>query len=120
MEALTTVTYEAGQDLSAKQYYFVSQATDGQIDPTGDGAFACGILQNNPNAAGKAASVGIAGVSRVVAGAAFEEGVLLGADSAGKAVTATSAEYILAVSKEASGAAGDIVAVQLILSGAKV
>lgn len=114
------ITMEAGTDLSAKQYYFVTQATDGQIDPAGDGAIANGILQNAPDAAGKAASVAIAGVSKVVAGAAFEEGVLLGSDSSGKAVTATSGEYILARAVEQAAADGDIVAVQLIISGAKV
>jgi hypothetical protein len=113
-------TFEAGVDLSAKQYLFVTQASDGQIDPTGDGAFANGVLQNNPDAAGKAAQVAILGVTRVKAGAAFEEGVLLGSDASGKAVTATSGEYILAVSKQAAGADGDIVIAQLILSGAKV
>lgn len=113
-------TFVAGQDLSTKQYLFVNLATDGQIDPAGDGAIAVGVLQNAPSAAGQAATVGILGVTRVKAGAAFEEGVLLGSDTNGKAVTATSGEYILAISKEPAGADGDIVLAQLIISGAKV
>lgn len=113
-------TFRAGQDLSAKQYRFVSMATDGQIDPTGDGLMAVGILQNAPATVDGAASVAILGPSRVIAGAAFEEGVLLGSDSAGAAVTATSGEYILAIAKEPALAADDIVIVQLILGGAKV
>lgn len=119
MEPLN-VTFEAGQDLSAKQYRFVTQAADGQVDPTGDGLFANGILQNNPDAAGKAATVAILGLSRVVAGAAFDEGVLLSADAAGKANTAASGDYILAVAKQQAVADGDIVIVQLIIGGAKV
>lgn len=79
-----------------------------------------GVLQNNPDAAGKAATVAILGVTRVVAGAAFEEGVLLGSNASGKAVTATSGEYILALAKEPAAADGDIVLAQLIISGAKV
>ena len=89
-------TFTAGQDLSAKQYYFVSIATDAQIDPTGDGALANGILQNKPDAAGKAATVAYAGFSKITAGAAFDEGILLSADASGKANTATSGDYILA------------------------
>lgn len=113
-------TFTAGADLSAKQYLFVLIASDGQIDPSGDGALANGVLQNNPDAAGKAASVAILGVTRVVAGAAFEEGTVLGSDSAGKAVTGAQGDYILAIAKEPAAADGDIVLVQLIISGAKV
>lgn len=119
MEPITD-TFIAGQDLSAKQYHFVVIATDGQIDPSGDGAMANGVLQNNPSAAGQAAAVATIGSTRVVAGAAFEEGVLLAANSVGRANAATSGEYILAIAKEQAAADGDIVRVQLIISGAKV
>jgi len=114
-------TFIAGQDLSAKQYHFVSMAADGQVDPTGDGANAVGVLQDSDgDVAGKAVSVAILGICRVKAGAAFEEGVILGSDASGKAVTATSGEYILAQAKEPAGADGDIVLAQLMIGGAKV
>ena len=52
-EILTNITLEAGQDLSTKQYKFMTLASDGQIDPTAAaGGKAIGVLQNKPNAAG--------------------------------------------------------------------
>jgi hypothetical protein len=67
-ESLRCVTLEAGQDLSAPQFCFVSIAGDGQVDPTGAGALTDGVLQNDPNATGTAATVAIGGISRVVCG----------------------------------------------------
>lgn len=113
-------TFVAGADLSTEQYLFHTLATDGQINPSGDGAMAIGILQDAPTAAGQAASVATAGVARVVAGAAFATGVALASNASGRAVTATTGEFILAIAKEAAAANGDIVRVQLTLGGAKV
>lgn len=106
---LQCISAVAGSDLSSKQYYFVSMATDGQVDSTGDGAYALGVVQNDPDAAGKAAEVAIGGRTKIVAGAAFEEGVALASDANGKAVTATTGDEILGVAMEASSADGDIV-----------
>lgn len=117
MENMQTLTFEAGVDLSAKQYYFVSVSSDGQIDPTGDGANADGVLQNKPNAAGVAATVAIAGVSRVVAGAAITCGAQVASNADGKAVTATSGERVLGRATKASLADGDIISVLLKLAG---
>lgn len=94
-EALTSITLEAGQDLSAKQYFFVSMSSDGQIDPTGDGAAAIGVLQNDPSAAGRAAEVGIAGRTMVKAGGTIAAGAQVASDAAGEAVTAASGDVVL-------------------------
>lgn len=101
-EKLCTVSMEAGQDLSSHQFGFVSMSSDGQVDPTGDGAHAVGVLQNDPSAAGRAASVGVSGVTKVIAGGTIAAGAAVASDASGHAVTATSADIILGTALEAA------------------
>jgi hypothetical protein len=116
-EALECITLEAGADLSAKQYFFVTQAAgDGQVDPTGDGALANGVLQNKPDTAGKAATIGVRGVSKVSAGAAITRGDIVASDTNGEAVTVGSGDYPLGRALEAATAAHDIIAVELMIT----
>lgn len=109
-------TFEAGQDLSAKQYFFVTRAADGQIDPTGAAAAADGVLQNDPDAAGKQATVATSPgtISKVVIGAAVTNNDLLEADSSGRGVTVSSGK-VLAKALAAGTAAGQIIPALLIL-----
>lgn len=102
------VTLEAGQDLSTKQFYFVSVASDGQIDPTGDGLDADGVLQDTPAAAGRAALVAIAGKVKVVCGGVVTRGGPVASDASGKAVNAATGDIILGVALE-TGADGRII-----------
>lgn len=102
------VTLEAGQDLSAKQFYFMSVASDGQIDPTGDGLDADGVLQDAPAAAGRAALVAIAGKVKVVCGGTVTRGGPVASDADGKAVNAATGDIILGVALE-TGASGRII-----------
>lgn len=102
------VTLEAGQDLSAKQFYFMSVASDGQIDPTGDGLDADGVLQDAPAAAGRAALVAIAGKVKVVCGGVVTRGGPVASDADGKAVNAGTGDIILGVALE-TGASGRII-----------
>lgn len=116
-ENLDCITLEAGADLSAKQYFFVTQAAgDGQVDPTGDGLLANGVLQNKPDAAGKAATIAVRGVTKISAGAAFSRGDILSSDGNGEAITVGSGDYPLARALEAALAAHDIVSVQLMIT----
>lgn len=115
-DSLKCVTMEAGQDLSASQFCFVTLASDGQVDPTGAGAVADGVLQNDPDAAGVAATVAIAGISRVVCGGNITLGALVTSDAAGKAVAATTGNEV-AGRAMAAGSAGAIIPVLLKLSG---
>jgi hypothetical protein len=115
-ESLSCVTVEAGQDLSASQFCFVSIAGDGQVDPTGAGAVADGVLQNDPNAAGVAAAVAIAGVSRVVCGGVVSRGALVASDASGRAIAATTGAEI-AGRALAAGTTGALIPVLLKLSG---
>lgn len=115
-ESLSCVTLEAGQDLSASQFCLVSIAGDGQVDPTGAGALPDGVLQNDPNAAGVAATVAIAGVSRIVCGGVVSRGALIASDASGRAVAATTGAEI-AGRALAAGTAGALIPVLLKLSG---
>jgi len=116
---LQCITLEAGQDLSAKQYYFIAHASDGQIDPVGTlGANADGVLQNAPSVAGQPATVGIFGVSKVVANAAITRGAQVSSASNGKATTALTTHRVLGIALEAAAADGDIISVLLKVNGA--
>lgn len=102
------VSLEAGADLSTKQFYFVSLASDGQIDPTGAGAIAQGVLQDAPAAAGRAALVAVAGKVKVVCGAAVTRGGPVASTSTGTATNATTGNIILGTALE-TGASGRII-----------
>lgn len=115
-ENLSVITLEAGQDLSTKQFYCVSIAADGQIDPSGDGALIDGILQNDPATVGQAATVAVAGISRVVLGGNVSIGDLLASDASGKAVVATTGEEIFGKAL-AAGVNNQVIPALLKLSG---
>lgn len=103
---------EAGSDLSASQYHFVSVAADGQVDATGDGAMADGVLLNDPAAAGRPATVCVSGFVKVKAGAAITRGDYIASDASGKAVAATTTgDVILGTALEAATADGDIISI---------
>lgn len=103
------ITREAGQDLSAKQYHFVTIASDGQVDPTGDGLIGHGVLQNDPSAAGQGANVCIAGQSKVVAGGACTAGGYISANTNGRAVNTVSGDFALAIALETATTDGQII-----------
>lgn len=96
-ESIKAVTLEAGSDLSAGQYHFVVCASDGQIDLVANsGGRADGVLLNKPSAAGHAATVGIRGVVRVVAGSGgLTAGDVVMSDTDGTGITATSTGFAL-------------------------
>lgn len=63
------ITMIAGADLSAKQYFGVLIAADGQVDAAGTGGQDIdGVLQNAPDTAGLAAEVMTSGISKMVVG----------------------------------------------------
>lgn len=115
MENIETRSYVAGSDLSAHQFGFVSLAADGEVDATGDGAEAAGVLLNNPTAGG-AATVAYSGVVMVEAGATVTRGGNVASDAAGKAVNAATSDIILGKAREA-GVDGQIIAIDFFLGG---
>lgn len=111
-------TFVAGADLSAKQYFLMALASDGQIDPAGDGVVVCGVLQDDPAAAGRAALVRTVGTTKVVAGAAIAAGASIAADSAGKAKTAATGDYIAGFcGPVAATADGQLIEMELLPQG---
>lgn len=92
-QALTCVSYPASGDLSAKQFFCVNLASDGEVQVATSGAKVTGILQDAPAAVGRAANVAINGVSKVSATAAAGEAITVGVgltcSTVGKAIKAS-------------------------------
>lgn len=109
---LFTPAFEAGEDLSAKQYHYVKIATGNKV-------VACtavtdrpiGVLQNNP-AAGQEAAVMVIGITKVVSDAALAVGALIGtsadAQADAKVPGTDTTEYVTGQVLTATGAAGGI------------
>lgn len=106
-QALQCVTLLAAADLSAKQFFFVDINTSGQAAVAGDGAQAVGVLQNDPAAAGREASVAIGGRTKVSIGLALTAGDEVASDAAGECVPSVTGDAILGICVE-GGANGDI------------
>ncbi len=112
----TVETFEAGQDLSAKQYHFVTMASDGQVDPTGAGAAADGVLQNAPAAAGRAAAVAVVGRVKVLCGGTISANANVASNASGQAVAATTGNIVLGKALEA-GAANQYITIDFFKGG---
>ncbi len=108
---------EAGGNISASQFRFVTLASDGQVDLTGAASTnrPIGVLQNKPAAAGLDASVMVDGVTKLFCGETIAIGDLItpSASVAGGADDAdTSTDVILGQALE-GGDVGEIIAVYL-------
>ncbi len=114
------ITLEAGGDLSAAQYRFVAIALDGQVDVvSGAGGTAIGVLQNNPDAAGKAATIRVFGVTKLVAAATITPDDKLQSDASGEADVAASADHVLGQALD-SAAAADVFSAFVACVGAHI
>lgn len=107
------VTLVANADLSSKQYYFVELDADGKVGACNASTdIPIGVLQNAPDASGKAATVLVVGISKVDADAAINEGVLIGpaadGQAGGKVAGSNTTEYICGQMITATGGAGEI------------
>ena len=118
---LRVVSREAGEDLSSEQYRFVYADTDGQLlhcDSADD--MILGILQDDPNAAGKGCLLGISGISRLEVdgssgtGANITAGDKLTSNATGQGIVTTTDKNVYgAIALEASTAANDVIMVLL-------
>jgi len=106
----TCVTLEAGADLSANQFHFVTMDSDGQLSVSTDGAASVGVLLNDPSAAGRAAEVCIGGLTRVEAGGTVAAGDFVASNSTGEAITAGSDDNILGTAIT-GGADGEVISI---------
>ena len=115
-EKVNCITLIAGADLSAKQNLFMAMASDGQIDPVGTaGAKSCGVLQDKPAAAGRAACVAIGGVCMIELAASLDAGAEVMSNAAGEAVAVTATNRSHGTLLE-GGVDGDIVPMLLHLN----
>lgn len=113
-ENIKNQTYIAGADLSSSQHLFVKVSGAGVV-LAGDGDEAAGVLQNSP-ISGEAASVAVSGMVKVVAGGTIAVGAKVGADAAGKAVTAASGDIELGIAREAA-VANQVISMDFYLGG---
>lgn len=110
--ALPTVNLSGSN--AGKQFRFV-KVTGLQAAGLAVGAsneVVAGVLQNKPQAVGAAATVGIRGVSMVMAGATFTGGEGVKTDSNGEAIVAAPGAAFVGTALTA-GAAGDLISVLL-------
>jgi len=123
-QGISDIPFEAAEDLSSYQYHFVVLNSSGKIalmDAIGD--YPIGVLQNAPES-GEAAVVRYAGVSKVVANAAIDEGDFVNAEfnsvtDCGKAdATTTAGTLSCGVCIDASSAEDDLCSVLLTPFGA--
>ena len=112
------LTRLAAGDLSANQFHGVVISAAHTVNVAGDNVPIFGVLQDLPEAAGRAARVRCAGTSKVKAGAAFAAGAGLTTDANGKFVTAAAGEHRSAIASEAATAEDDIVEALLTPGGA--
>lgn len=113
-ESTLSISKKAAGDLSAKQYLFMKMSADNTVDTCAAITdVAVGVLQNDPSAAGKPATVAVLGTTKVVAGGAIAVGDLVAPTAAGKAQTAASTQYPRGVALEAAAADGDVIEILL-------
>lgn len=109
---LFTLSFEAGEDLSSDQHKFGKLAADGQVNRADSaGEKVIGVLQDDDaDAAGKAVSVRLFGVTKCVAGGSHNEHDAIATDANGKGVSATAANVDTTTSNSSQDVAGDYVA----------
>ena len=116
MQSRDTRSFVAGEDLSAKQFKFVTLESDGQVDVANAAGENCiGILLNAPTA-GAAATVAISGKVMAEAGGTIAAGAAVQADADGNALTAAAGDVVMGYALEAA-VDGQIMAIELIQGG---
>lgn len=84
----------ADVDLSASQYCGVSINSDAELVLPSAGAAIVGVLQNDPDAAGKAGTYQHTGITKMKLGGTVAKGDKVKVDSSGRAVTASAADVL--------------------------
>jgi hypothetical protein len=105
-----SVTIPAGSDLSASQFCFVEVNASGLLALPTAGIHADGVLQNDPNASGRAGEVAISGIVKVKCGGVVTRGGPVATDASGRAVNATTGNIILGTAME-TGATNAVIGV---------
>jgi hypothetical protein len=118
------LSFPAAGDLSTKQFYALTMRSDGKVTTIAATLTPCfGILQDDPDAAGRACRVRLLGESRLIVDGssnAIYPGYSLGVNASGIGVATTIAnQAIIAVALDTSSAAGDIISVLVLPGGAR-
>ena len=104
---LVCQSFLADCDLSTKQYYAVKMSTTETVILASDAdAFMLGVLQDEPDAAGKGCLVAIGGISKAVGGEQIDAGASVAVGAGGKFVAATTISCGMALN--ACGADGEL------------
>jgi len=105
-----SITLEAAADLSSSQYRFVTLDANGKAAVCGTNSKPIGVLQNKPTS-GEAATVMVAGITKLEVSEAVDEGDILGAtDTTGKGNGEPAAdEYVAGQAITAGGGDGEII-----------
>jgi len=106
------ISFKAARDMSAGRYHGVEMSANDTVDyPDSAKLFCVGILQNKPAAAGRGATVRIAGHTKVMAGGtiAFANAVTIAASGWVVKATSGSAAHGICVKGANSGYPGEIV-----------
>jgi hypothetical protein len=121
MEIVKAITLEAGGDLSADQFKFVTLAADNQVDVEASATdMPTGVLLNNPSAAGQACEVAVGGIVKVIAGTGgLTVGGNVTTDGSGGAVAAVATDSIVGIAMS-TAAAGELVEVMFDYRGLAV
>lgn len=102
----------AGADLSAKLFYAVKIASDGDLELAGDGELAVGLI-TEADTAGNKVTYQYQGIARGYAGGSITAGTKVAANASGQLVTATTGENVIGIAREAATASGQIISVLL-------
>lgn len=117
---IQSITREAENDLSAKQYYAVELVASNKCDACdGQGELAAGILQNEPEA-GEAADIAVLGMTKAIT---HDTGIAVNSelttDANGKLEVASAGDYVVAIALEGASAEDDVISVLLVHHGVK-
>lgn len=113
-ERINPLSVPASADLSASQFRFVTVNASGQLALPAAGADAIGVLQDKPDAAGRAGLVGLlvgSGRLKVVAAATLVPGNKVQSDATGAAIVALTGDRELGTVL-VGGASGELVEIQ--------
>ena len=118
------LSYPAAGDLSTKQFYPVQMLSTGRVNTISTTTTAAiGILQDDPDAAGRACAVRLVGESKMIVDGGVNPiypGYRLGmATNGGGVMTTTANQEVIAIALEQSTAAGDIISVLILPGGAR-
>jgi hypothetical protein len=111
---LLCVGLKAAADLSAKQHYLVKVTAADTVNVAADATAAIlGVLQDNPDAANKTATVAYGGIAKVKAGGTIAIGDAITGTTGGAALaTTTAGDWIIGHAVDAA-ASGDLFRIRI-------